>query len=68
MKKEPTHRIEISRALKCAARLFWTQIVVDVQEPLLDMRVVVSDHLQVAAEEGVVADVKADNGGIAITM
>ena len=57
-----THCDKIGCGGKRASRLLRAEVVIYVQEPLMDVWVVMSDHLQVAAEHGMVADIKADDG------
>ena len=58
-----THCDKIGCGGKRASRLLGAEVVIYVQEPLVNVRVVVSDHLQVAAEHRVVADIEANDGG-----
>ena len=56
------------RALESTPRLLLAFVPVDVKEPLVDIRVIVSDHLQIAAEKGVISDVKTDDGSVAARL
>ena len=54
------------RRLERPARLFRVLIPVDMEKPFLEVGVVVSDHFQVAPEEGVIAHVETDDGCIPV--
>lgn len=55
---------KVRRLPEGTARLLRTLIVVDVEQPFVDVRVVVPDHLQVTPEGRVISDVEADDGRI----
>ena len=47
--------------LECSSCLFWVHIPVDLLKPFMDIWVIVSNHLQITSEQGVVSNIKSDD-------
>ena len=58
----------MSCAIECTTALLRTLIVIDVKEPVVYVRIIVPDHLEIAAEERMVADVEANDCRISATL
>ena len=56
-----TYIAEMRSRIKCAASFCRALIIVDVEEPLMNTRIIVSDHLEVAAKKRVVAGVESND-------
>ena len=60
-KVRATYRVEVRRLSERSARLLFAQVVVYMQQPFLDVRVVMANHFEITLEGRVVGYIEADN-------